>query len=355
MSISQLALTGSQSIKITVGPDSTPCLTFTCSMDTYCSSTNYTCFFNVPLVKKCYSSPIGGTIEVQLLPSYSQPNYKQCSINPDVLFYANIELGSVPIPTVSPTPAPLKLADYLLALYSLYAISFAFVGFVVYGVVLVRLRVSIDKLFQLKLFRVCATLGLFGCCILTEISYISAIFAYNMPKFTGCAVIIILVRFLHFPTGFVIVKDIWQLDNQPSQYLSLLDEENLMINRSIYIPIFACIFFDNTNAMYLPWLSTKFSSLTDGYPDILMYQVCTSVKLIQSFISMVLQIAILAMVEKTEDGFSALDIQIQVYYYYHSVIIIIIILGYNMSQFYNDHVYFVNDNSRHIVTQTDPS
>lgn len=99
--------------------------------------------------------------------------------------------------------------------------------------------------------------------------------------------------------------------SRANHFLDLADKEHLLVNRSIYIPLFLMLLLDNTNVAYLPWLSSKFSTLSDGYPDMRVYKMCVCTKILQSFIVVVIQIVVLCQLQG--HGFRSLNLDTKVF------------------------------------------
>ena len=215
-------------------------------------------------------------------------------------------------PTISPTISP-TLSSGIVKGAPLYVFAVVVVGCILYGVVLTRLRDSRISLGHLKLKKACASLGLLGSSLTSELAFISTVFSYDHRLLSGLASLILIARLLHFPSGFLVL---WVLfGSRSTYYLDLADKEHLLINRFAYIPLFILIFFDCTKVSFLPWLSTKFSALSEGYPDLKVYRMFVSVKIVQTFISTTVQISVLAMLAiKVEGGFKALSTPTQVNY-----------------------------------------
>lgn len=190
-----------------------------------------------------------------------------------------------------------------------YAIVVIVVGCIMYGVVLIRLR-DATGLAVMRLTKVCASLGLFGSSLTSEIAYITALFVNGTSVFKALAAVVLIARFFHLPGGcYVITKLVGS--SRANRYLDLADKEHLLIHRSIYIPLLLMILLDNTNVALLPWCSTKFSNLSDGYPDLSLYKICVYVKMLQSFIVVVIQIAVLCKLQGS--GFRSLNLVTQVF------------------------------------------
>ena len=177
---------------------------------------------------------------------------------------------------------------------------------VIYGVALVRLRDLNNSLTPVKLSQACARLGLFGLSITSEIAYVSSLFGFADTSFKEYAAVILIARFLHLPNALYIVSkllkgggggtnsdDAKHQSNSNNHYLELMDIEHMLTSRASYTPLFVLILLDNTNVQWLPWLSTKFTGYSDGFPDFYLYTSCNGVKVIQSLISAVIQVAVL--------------------------------------------------------------
>ena len=179
------------------------------------------------------------------------------------------------------------------------------IGCIIYGVVLIRLRDSNGSLASMKITKVCASLGLFGSSFTSEIAYIASLFVNNTSDLKGLAAVILIVRLFHIPGGCYVIAKLMR-SSVSNRYLELVNKEHLLANSSVYAPLLLMILLDNTNVTLLPWLSTKFSSLSDGYPDLLLYKMCENVKLVQSFIVVVIQIAVLCKLHSS--GFRTLSL-----------------------------------------------
>jgi hypothetical protein len=179
-----------------------------------------------------------------------------------------------------------------------------------YGVVLIRLRDANESLGSMKITKVCASLGLFGLSITSEIAYIATLFRQNVGVLKGLAAVVLIARFFHLPGGmYTIMKLIGSSGS--NRYLELTDKEHLLINRKVYAPLFIMILLDNTNVAYLPWLPTKFNNLSDGYPDLRLYKICVYVKIVQSLVVVIIQIAVLGILQS--QGFRSLSLDSQAF------------------------------------------
>ena len=246
-------------------------------------------------------------------PSYSASQYQPCSSSTqDTLFIASFAVSSATtVPHLIHNPSYYMSSSLVeVNLWIFYVIIVVVLGCIMYGLVLTRLRDASDSLPLLKLTKVCACLGLFGSSFTSEIAYIVALFVNNTSGLKGLAGVVLIARFFHLPVGcYVITKLMGSSVN--NRYLQLADKEHLLINRSVYTPLFLMILLDNTNVAFLPWLSTKFSSLSDGYPDMRLYKMCVYVKILQSFIVVIIQIAVLGKIQSS--GFFKLSLDTQAF------------------------------------------
>ena len=230
-----------------------------------------------------------------MTPTYTKSQLVPCSSNTSVLFYAQLNLTTSYIPTYSPTLRPTAFQD--IGDSPFYAImALAIVG-MVYGILLVKLRETSDNLIPLKMTRIMFYFSLFGATIMTEVAYVIALLTNEVGRTVKTiAIFIILLRCTHIPGGYYITTRLIGL-NSNKYYLDLTDTKHLLTKRNLYIFLFIILHLDNTNTAYLPWLSTKFSGLSGGYPDMFLYNLCVNVKTIQLFISVVIQIAALCILE----------------------------------------------------------
>ena len=293
-------------------------------MSTHCSEVPEQCLYNIPIDAACYSEPaLGGSIDITIVkPSYdSKASLQQCSSSTSLssssssspeLFSIQFHVSSLPIPTPSPTSLVLPIdTSNLIGVKGAPFYCLAFVGMVmvIYGVALVRLRDLNDSLTPLKVSQACVRLGLFGLNITSEIAYVSSLFGFADSSFKGYAAVILIARLLHLPNALYILSKLLKggggktnsSDDDKHQsnsssnnhYLELMDKEHMLVNRASYTPLFILILLDNTNVQWLPWLSTKFTGYSDGFPNFYLYTSCNGVKVIQSFISAVIQVAVL--------------------------------------------------------------
>jgi len=290
-------------------------------VSTHCSEVPEECLYNIPIDAACYSEAVGGSIDITIV----KPNYdhQSSSLDPcsstsslslsssssSELFSIQFHVSSLPIPTPSPTSLVLPIdTSNLIGVRGAPFYCLAFVGMVmvIYGVALVRLRDLNDSLTPVKLSQACARLGLFGLSITSEIAYVSSLFGFEDSRFKGYAVVILIARFLHLPNALYIVSKLLKgggggtsndddkhQSNSNNHYLELMDKEHMLTSRASYTPLFVLILLDNTNVQWLPWLSTKFTGYSDGFPDFYLYTSCNGVKVIQSLISAVIQVAVL--------------------------------------------------------------
>ena len=295
-------------------------------MSTYCSEVPEQCLYNIPIDAACYSEAVGGSIDITIVkPSYASSSLSPCSSSTSSssflsssssssseLFSIQFHVSSLPIPTPSPTSLVLPIdTSNLLGVKGAPFYCLAFVGMVmvIYGVALVRLRDLNDSLTPLKVSQACVRLGLFGLNITSEIAYVSSLFGFADSSFKGYAAVILIARLLHLPNALYILSKLLKggggktnsSDDDKHQansssnnhYLELMDKEHMLVNRASYTPLFILILLDNTNVQWLPWLSTKFTGYSDGFPNFYLYTSCNGVKVIQSFISAVIQVAVL--------------------------------------------------------------
>ena len=286
-------------------------------MSTHCSEVPEQCLYNIPIDAACYSEPaLGGSIDITIVkPSYSnsKASLSPCSSSSPELFSIQFHVSSLPIPTPSPTSLVLPIdTSNLIGVKGAPFYCLAFVGMVmvIYGVALVRLRDLNDSLTPLKVSQACVRLGLFGLNITSEIAYVSSLFGFADSSFKGYAAVILIARLLHLPNALYILSKLLKgggggktnsSDDDKHQsnsssnnhYLELMDKEHMLVSRASYTPLFVLILLDNTNVQWLPWLSTKFTGYSDGFPNFYLYTSCNGVKVIQSFISAVIQVAVL--------------------------------------------------------------
>jgi len=264
VSLSNYAIKGIDYITITVGSSGHICSTLSCNINTLCSSSPVLCLTGSPIDSNCYSSMVGGTIYVNIVKPTQTSNIETCSLSttPLELFTAELTLSSVS--KYSPTPIPTPLA--LLPSKSLvgikgapfYAIAFSVVLFIIYGVIIIRLRDANDSVTDLKLSKVCFQLGLFGFNIASEFAYIGAVLGYNDGNLKAFGSIILVARLCHIPVGcYVLVKLMTGGRDVPNHYLQLTDKDDLLRNRTAYSLLFLTSFLDNTNIAFLPWLGSK--------------------------------------------------------------------------------------------------
>ena len=286
-------------------------------MSTHCSEVPEECLYNIPIDAACYSEAVGGSIDITIVkPSYVSKSLSSCSSASSLsssslseLFSIQFHVSSLPIPTPSPTSLVLPIdTSNLIGVRGAPFYCLAFVGMVmvIYGVALVRLRDLNDSLTPVKLSQACARLGLFGLNITSEIAYVSSLFGFADTSFKEYAAVILIARFLHLPNALYIVSKLLKgggggtsndddkhQSNSNNHYLELMDIEHMLTSRASYTPLFVLILLDNTNVQWLPWLSTKFTGYSDGFPDFYLYTSCNGVKVIQSLISAVIQVAVL--------------------------------------------------------------
>ena len=110
------------------------------------------------------------------------------------------------IPTTLPTPQPTKslpppTGSYATASLneivvergaSFIPMAIAAVAFVGLAYAIVRLRLSLSKVFQLRLFAVCAHMGLFGFSFVSEVVLLAILLPD--PKFSSIGTVILLAR-----------------------------------------------------------------------------------------------------------------------------------------------------------------
>lgn len=347
--ISSLALTGTThnvgaiTLTITVGADSgNPCIIKTCTINGHCSSTLQSCFTNEYITGNCYSHATGGSLSITISkPSYNPSQYQPCSSStPGTLFVALFNITSNSI-ALNPTPSPsYNLPSNLVEVQGapFYALAAVVVGCIMYGVVLIRLRDTSDSLVSVTLTKMCGSLGLFGSSLTSELAYIAALFVNNTSNLKWLAVVVLVARLFHLPVGCYIIRKLMGSSStnrysdvadkehsdtsiytplfmvgssRTNSYLQLIDKEHLLVNRSIYIPLLLMILLDNTNVAFLPWISTEFSGLSDGYPDLRLYTMCVFAKILQSFIVVVIQTVVL--IELQGHGFRSLSLDTQVF------------------------------------------
>ena len=280
------------------------------------------CIFNQALDYNCYGTEQGGNIQIQLFkPTYAMSQYKQCTAaTAKVLFISQITLTSYLAPTPHPTLGPtLGTSVVGLGVQAPFYIVFIFiVSCILFGVVLVRLRDSTDHLVPLRLTRTCTTLSLFGNTFTAEMAFVGALLHYSREHTSNhnvkaFAALILIARFFHLPGGFYIAKNLLGNDVEGNHYLSLVDRDHLYTNLPLYGILMISNFLDNSNVAFLPWLSAKFSCLSDGYPDLQMYKGCILVKLSQSFTTVIVQICAIATLNSEQGAFRNLERNTQVF------------------------------------------
>lgn len=73
------------------------------------------------------------------------------------------------------------------------------------------------------------------------------------------------------------------------------------------------ILLDSNNVILLPWLLTKFSSLSYGYPDMYVFKISLYVKIVNVFILVVVQFAVLGRLYTYNMPFASLNIATQLF------------------------------------------
>ena len=73
------------------------------------------------------------------------------------------------------------------------------------------------------------------------------------------------------------------------------------------------ILLDSNNVILLPWLSTKFSGLSYGYPDMYVFKISLYVKIVHVFILVVVQFAVLGRLYTYNMPFVSLNIATQLF------------------------------------------
>jgi len=209
----------------------------------------------------CYTSEIGGTIDISVIkPSIISSNFVTCSSSsPSTLFNIQLTVTSGFVATPTPTLEPLSLPSNFVGIQGapFYAISLTVVLFMLYGVVLVRLRDASDTLTHLKLADACLELSLFGATIASEFAYIHAVLKYSDGVLKTFAIVILVARLSHVPGGCYILIKLMAYGDQSNHSLQFMAKDDLLRNRSAYSILFLTSFLDNTNIKYLPWLGTK--------------------------------------------------------------------------------------------------
>ena len=215
--------------------------------------------------------------------------------------------------TYSPSPAPTR-TDYMHVVPGapLYVIAFVVAVFIIYGVILQRLRDASVSLTPMKFSKTVGKFGLCGLSITFEIAYIVTLLTDYAQSYKGFAIMILLARFLHLPGGCFISSKIL-LANQNQSLLKLTDQEHLLTNRSIYTALFVLTAIDNTNVTYLPWLSTEFTCLSEGYPNMNLFKFCVLVKIVQSFLAVTFQIVVFSKINYN-GGFNELYFVTKAYF-----------------------------------------
>jgi len=221
------------------------------------------CSSNNEIDNSCYTPSVGGTIDVHIIKP-AGTNVSCTSPSNFALFSIQLEITSnyVAGPTSNPVQQPLSgplVSSNFIGIHGapFYAISFTVVLFLLYGVVLVRLRDANDIATPLKLSKTCFDLGSFGTNLASEFAYIIAVLSYSNSSLKAFAVVILLARLSHVPCGCYILTKLMASGDQSNHYLQLMDKDDLLRNRSAYSLIFLMSFLDNTNIVYLPWGSTK--------------------------------------------------------------------------------------------------
>ena len=290
-------------------------MTYSCKIpfQNQCSDPPYSCLLNIKMDKSFIHSSTGGCVTFYYQPVYVTSEAPQCSYNGQaVSFVATFTISGYTVPTPYPTQSPtvfelippispkdavrLQGAPY-------YIITFFIVCSLMYGVILVRIRDQFKEIIELPLLRVCIGLSIFSSSMSTEIAYITALFIGNhtINHASTYGVIILLARLMHLPVGVYTLRGILGSEST-TRYLPFLQQQHLLEKRNMYIGLFFLIGLDSTNTKYLPWLSSPFSKMSEGYPDYSLYRLCEYIKVMQSFISMLVQIIFIAQLNRVDNG-----------------------------------------------------
>ena len=176
---------------------------------------------------------------------------------------------------------------------------------------LTRIRDFSDRLFPMKLSTVLIVLILFGSSITIQLGYIVALFTFHIDFFKNLALLLLITRFLYVPGGLYIIMRLG--GSSYSHYPKLADMDHLKKNRILYIPLYVMILLDSNNVILLPWLSTKFSSLSYGYPDMYVFKISLYIKIVHVFILVVVQFAVLGQLYTYNMPFASLNIATQLF------------------------------------------
>ena len=125
-----------------------------------------------------------------------------------------------------------------------------------------------------------------------------------LPTAPGIAVAILLARISHFVVGGVLVMvlfgPLWVAQAVEAYLPGILasreniDDQFSLENVYIVESVALLIFCDVSMLQFMPWKKNRFFALSEGYPTMQMMRVCVSVKTVQSFVSVVCEIAYLS-------------------------------------------------------------
>lgn len=206
----------------------------------------------------------------------------------NVYFVMTAEVGTTPSPTLAPTSLG-KSVSRLNSQAPYYITGLAFFLFAGLGVVIVRLREKNATLVQLDLFKTCIELATLGASLVSELYLIGVMFI--TPGYYQFGVSLLTFRLIHVvPAAYILITLFAPLNAcKQSVYHKLLSKEGLYDHLNEYTVVIVIVWVESILLKLLPWSHSSFASLSFGFPDIHLMRNVLYVKLLQSFVSIVIQ------------------------------------------------------------------
>ena len=176
-----------------------------------------------------------------------------------------------------------KIRSYL---YISFVVSFAAIGLLINS-----LRKRSDKLLRFSPLLIIVEMGILGLDMISDIVYIIAL--YSTDLFDNLATVMLIARMIHPCISIYVVNIFFGNGKSREYYSKLIDRNNLGPNAKLYGLLLLIALVETTAIKFMPWMSSEFSVHSGGYPDMFMFRLCGYSKIVQSLISLVVQMIVL--------------------------------------------------------------
>lgn len=198
-------------------------------------------------------------------------------------------------PTPSPTPQPAEYCSSInsnldaksVSLYIVFTLLFLGIGLLTYSV-----RRTNTEIVVFSPVVIAAEMVVLGLDITSDILYIISL--YSFYSFVGIATVLVTLRVVHPCTSVYILYCIMGKDKANDHYSKLIDNKDIAQNAKVYGILLITAVLEVTTIKFLPWRKSKFSEVSGGYPDMFTFRLCAYSKMVQSIVSTVMQVTILA-------------------------------------------------------------